>query len=92
MQRISKIAYLVIDAAGLSRVDFFVQKNNNTYKVYLNEINTIPGFTRTSVYPKLWEKSGIGFSGLIDRLIELALERFKDKMSNKTDYPSAILE
>ncbi len=92
VQRISKIAYLAIDAAGLSRVDFFVQKNNNTYKVYLNEINTIPGFTRTSVYPKLWEKSGIGFSELIDRLIGLALERFKDKMSNKTDYPSTILE
>lgn len=92
VQRISKIAYLAIDAAGLSRVDFFVQKNNNMYKVYLNEINTIPGFTRTSVYPKLWEKSGIGFSELIDMLIELALERFKDKMSNKTDYPSMILE
>ena len=92
VQRLSKIAYLAIDAAGLSRVDFFVEKNNHTYKVYLNEINTIPGFTRTSVYPKLWEKSGIGFSELIDRLIELSLERFKDKMSNKTDYPSAILE
>ncbi|HKK83736.1 MAG TPA: D-alanine--D-alanine ligase family protein, partial [Atribacterota bacterium] len=73
VQRLSKIAYLAIDAAGLSRVDFFVQKNNNTYKVYLNEINTIPGFTRTSVYPKLWEKTGIRFSELIDRLIELSL-------------------
>jgi len=92
VQRLSKIAYLAIDAAGLSRVDFFVQKNNNTYKVYLNEINTIPGFTRTSVYPKLWEKTGIRFSELIDRLIELSLERFKDKMSNKIDYPSRIIK
>jgi D-alanine-D-alanine ligase len=92
VQRIAKIAYLAIDAAGLSRVDFFIQRNNNNYKIYLNEINTMPGFTRSSMYPKLWEKSGIGFSELIDRLIKLSLERFSDKLSNRTDYPSEILE
>jgi D-alanine-D-alanine ligase len=92
VQRIAKKAYLAIDAAGLSRVDFFIQRNNNNYKIYLNEINTMPGFTRSSMYPKLWEKSGIYFSELIDRLIELSLERFNDKMSNRTDYPSEILE
>ena len=92
VQRIAKMAYLAIDAAGLSRVDFFIQRNNNNYKIYLNEINTMPGFTRSSMYPKLWEKSGIYFSELIDRLIELSLERFNDKMSNRTDYPSEILE
>ena len=88
VQRIAKKAYLAIDAAGLSRVDFFIQRNNNNYKIYLNEINTMPGFTRSSMYPKLWEKSGIYFAELIDRLIELSLERFNDKMSNRTDYPS----
>lgn len=92
VQKISKLAYLAIDAAGLSRVDFFVQKRIDYYKVYLNEINTIPGFTRSSVYPKLWQKTGIDFSELIDRLIQLALERFRDKMSNKTDYPSRLLK
>jgi D-alanine-D-alanine ligase len=92
VQQIAKKAYLAIDAAGLARVDFFVQKENDAYKIFLNEINTIPGFTRSSMYPKLWEKSEIDFSKLIDRLIELALERFSDKMSNRTDYPSKILE
>jgi D-alanine-D-alanine ligase len=92
VQKISKLAYLAIDAAGLSRVDFFVQKRLGSYKVYLNEINTIPGFTRVSMYPKLWEKSGIGFSELIDRLIQLALDRYRDKMSNKINYPSKLLK
>jgi len=90
IQKLSKIAFLAIDAAGFSRVDFFVQKDDNNYKVFLNEINTIPGFTHTSVYPKLWEKSGIAFPELIDRLIQLAFERFRDKNSNKIDYPSKI--
>lgn len=92
IQIISKQAFLAIDAAGFARVDFFVQKKNNFYRIYLNEINTIPGFTRVSMYPKLWEKSGIGFSELIDRLIQLALERYQDKSSNKKDYPSRLLE
>jgi D-alanine-D-alanine ligase len=92
VQKIAKKAYLAIDASGLARVDFFIQKKKNIYNIFLNEINTMPGFTRSSMYPKLWEKSGIGFSKLIDRLIELSLERFSDKMSNRTDYPSKILE
>ncbi|MFW6135084.1 MAG: D-alanine--D-alanine ligase family protein [Elusimicrobiota bacterium] len=91
VQKIAKLAYLTIDAAGLARVDFFLQKNPDSYKIYLNEINTIPGFTEASMYPKLWEKSGIGFSELIDRLIELAFERYRDKIANKRDYPSGIL-
>ena len=83
---------MAVDAAGLARVDFLVQKRNNSFLVYLNEINTIPGFTNVSMYPKLWEKSGISFSELIDRLIQLSLERFQDKLSNKTEYPSRLLE
>ena len=66
-------AYKAIDCAGLARVDFFVERDTN--KIYLNELNTIPGFTKISMYPKLWEASGISYAKLVDRLIELALER-----------------
>jgi D-alanine-D-alanine ligase len=66
-------AYKAIDCAGMARVDFFVEKDTN--KVSLNELNSIPGFTRISMYPKLWEASGLPYPKLVDRLIELALER-----------------
>ncbi len=66
-------AFASIDAAGLARVDFFVDQKTN--QIYINEINTMPGFTPISMYPKLWEASGIGYSELLDRLIQLALER-----------------
>lgn len=66
-------AYKAIGCKGLSRVDFFVQKDTN--QVLLNEINTFPGFTKISMYPKLMEQIGIDFSSLIDKLIELAIER-----------------
>jgi D-alanine-D-alanine ligase len=77
IQQIAIRAYLAIDCAGMARVDFFIDKE--TGKVYLNEINTIPGFTEMSAYPKLWEASGISYPELIDRLIQLAIERHKDK-------------
>lgn len=70
-------AFKAIDCAGFARVDFFLERK--TEKIYVNEINTIPGFTATSVYPKLWEASGLSYSRLIDRLIELALERHAEK-------------
>jgi len=69
-------AFKCLDCAGLSRVDFFVHRK--TGEVYINEINTIPGFTNISMYPKLWEESGIPYKELISRLIELAIERFED--------------
>lgn len=65
-------AFKAVDASGISRVDFFLEEGTN--KLYLNEINTMPGFTATSMYPKLWEASGIPYPELIQRLIELALE------------------
>ena len=65
-------AFKAVDGSGLARVDFFVE--NKTNKVYINEINTMPGFTNISMYPKLFEKSGIKYSVLLDKLIELALE------------------
>ena len=70
-------AYKAIDCAGMARVDFFVEKDTN--KVYLNELNSIPGFTKISMYPKLWEASGLSYTKLVDRLIELALERKADR-------------
>ena len=66
-------AYKAIDCAGMARVDFFVEKD--THKIYLNELNTIPGFTKISMYPKLWEASGLAYNKLVDRLIELAMQR-----------------
>ncbi|MFO7294759.1 MAG: D-alanine--D-alanine ligase family protein [Clostridia bacterium] len=70
-------AYKALDCSGMARVDFFVDKD--TLEVFVNEVNTIPGFTRISMYPKLWEATGVPYSTLIDRLIELALDRFKEK-------------
>ena len=66
-------AYKAIDCAGMARVDFFVEKDTN--RMYLNELNSIPGFTRISMYPKLWEASGLPYPKLVDRLIELAMDR-----------------
>jgi len=64
--------YSAIGCQGLSRVDFFVTYEDN--RVVFNEINTLPGFTSISMYPKLWAATGISYSELIDRLLELALE------------------
>ncbi|MFZ5880444.1 MAG: D-alanine--D-alanine ligase family protein [Chloroflexota bacterium] len=66
-------AYRAIDCAGLARVDFFVERD--THRIHLNELNTLPGFTQISMYPKLWEASGLPYPQLVDRLIELALKR-----------------
>ena len=65
----------------MARIDFFLEKSSG--EVLLNEINTIPGFTSISMYPKMWEATGIGFSDLIDRLIEFALDRHKRKKATK---------
>ena len=77
-------AFTAIDAAGLARVDFLVDEE--TLDVVLNEINTIPGFTAISQFPKLWAASGVDSQELLDRLIELALERHTDRHQNKTTY------
>lgn len=72
-------AFKSIDGSGLSRVDFFVEKNTN--KIYINEINTMPGFTNISMYPKMWESTNLSYPKLIDKLIELAIENSKEKKS-----------
>lgn len=69
-------AYRALDCSGLARVDFFVEKN--TEKVNINEINTMPGFTSISMYPKLWAASGIPYDELLDRLVDLAFTRFRE--------------
>lgn len=71
----AKKAFLALDGSGLSRVDFFVKHSDNS--VILNEINTLPGFTNISMYPKLWAASGIAYAELLDRLIELGEKRCK---------------
>lgn len=84
MERVRELslrAFRAVDAAGMARVDFFVTRDPET--VLVNEINTIPGFTPISMYPKLWAASGIPYPQLIDRLIELALERARERASLK---------
>ena len=76
-------AFQAIDGSGLARVDFFVSQDNQT--IYINEVNTMPGFTPISMYPKLWQASGIGYAQLIDQLIKLGIKKSKLKQSLKVD-------
>jgi D-alanine-D-alanine ligase len=75
-------AYKILSCSGMARVDFFIDKNNND--IYFNEINTLPGFTGISMYPKLWEASGLKYQHLLDKLIELAFKRHEEKLNIKT--------
>jgi D-alanine-D-alanine ligase len=77
-------AFLALDLSGLARVDFFLDKDSG--RLYLNEVNTMPGFTQISMYPKLWEATGIPYPELLDRLITLGLERHADKQRSKTSF------
>jgi D-alanine-D-alanine ligase len=81
IRRLAVEAFRAVDAAGMARVDFFVERDFSG--VWLNELNTIPGFTRISMYPKLWEASGLTYSDLISRLIELAIERSDDSKQSR---------
>ena len=76
-------AFRACDLSGLARVDFLMEPDGKR-RIFLNEVNTLPGFTRISMYPKLWEASGIKYRDLITRLIELALERQQEK--SRTTY------
>jgi len=88
-RRYALAAFTAIDAAGMVRADFFLERG--TGKLYLNEVNTIPGFTKISMYPKLWEASGLAYSKLVERLIELAIERFADKQRSQTAIDSRLV-
>ena len=76
-------AFKACDLSGLARVDFLMEPDGRR-RIFVNEVNTMPGFTRISMYPKLWDASGLRYKDLITRLIELALERQADK--NRTTY------
>lgn len=82
VQELAVKAYKAIDCAGMARVDFLLDRDTN--QLYMNEVNTIPGFTQISMYPKLWQASGISYPDLLDRLIDLAMERHNEKA--KTEY------
>ena len=84
IQELAIAAFMAVDCAGMARVDFLLDKD--TGDLYICELNTIPGFTPISMYPKLWGASGISYSELIDRLIELALERHADNSRSETSY------
>ncbi|HHX51795.1 MAG TPA: D-alanine--D-alanine ligase [Clostridia bacterium] len=84
LQELAAEAFLALDCAGMVRADFFVRQSDN--QVLINEVNTIPGFTRISMYPKLWEASGLKYPDLLDRLIQLALERYQEKECNLYTY------
>ena len=84
VQNLSVRAFHAIGCSGMGRVDLFLERG--TEKFYVNEINTIPGFTNISMYPKLWEVSGLSFSELLDRLLELGLQRHHEIASNETSF------
>ena len=95
IQKYAIEAFRALELSGMARVDFFLEKE--TGKLFLNEVNTIPGFTSISMYPKMWEASGIPFRELIDKLIELALEMHREKARTKYQIelpsgPSGALE
>lgn len=90
VQELALRAYHAIDCAGMARVDFLLEKEasqpNGLPRIYLSEVNTIPGFTQISMYPKLWEASGIPYVELIDRLVTLALERKRQREAIERRY------
>ena len=81
VQALAVAAFKAVDCSGLARVDFLMEPKSR--KIYLNEINTMPGFTSISMYPKLWAASGVSYSELIDRLIQLGIDRHEDKKRNQ---------
>ena len=77
-------AFLALEGNGIGRVDFLIDRETGEF--FVNEVNALPGFTDGSMYPKLWEASGLAYPTLIDRLIELALERHRERQSLETQY------
>ena len=81
VQRLAIAAFQAVDCTGLARVDFLMDPKSR--KIFVNEINTMPGFTAISMYPKLWAATGVPYPELIDRLIQLGIERHEDKKRNQ---------
>jgi D-alanine-D-alanine ligase len=83
-QQLALKAVGILEGAGLARVDFLLERSSNRF--FINEVNSIPGFTEKSMYPLLWESSGVPYPVLLDRLIELALERHRATAALETRY------
>ena len=86
IQEIAVQAFKLLDCAGMARADFLVQKKDRDWNIYFNELNTIPGFTSISMYPKLWQASGLSYKKLLDALIRLAIERHNEKSTLSTTH------
>jgi len=84
LQRLACEAFRALEGSGLGRVDFFVERSSG--EIFVNEVNSLPGFTEGSMFPRLWEASGLPYPALIDRMIELALERHRGKARLETHY------
>ena len=82
IQELAVRAFKAVDGAGFARVDFFLRRDNN--RLLVNELNTIPGLTDVSGFPQMWEASGVPFTRVVDRLVELAFERHAEKSRNAT--------
>jgi D-alanine-D-alanine ligase len=85
VRRLATEAFLAVEASGFARVDFLLSRE--TRRLYVNEINTIPGFTTISMFPKLWEATGLGYRALLDRLVDLAFERHAARQTFRTSHP-----
>ena len=90
VQKLAVAAFQAVDCTGLARVDFLMEPDSGKKsarkkprKIFVNEINTMPGFTAISMYPKMWAASGLAYPNLIDRLIQLGIERHADKQRNR---------
>lgn len=88
LQALAIQTFKVLECAGLARVDFFLRPDG---QIFINEINTIPGFTAISMYPKLWSATGMSYTELVDELIQLALERHKQEKALQTEYPADMV-
>jgi D-alanine-D-alanine ligase len=84
VRRLAVEAFRVVDGAGLGRADFLLERNGGRF--FVNEVNGLPGFTEVSMYPRLWEASGLPYPALLDRLIELALQRHRERATLETQY------
>jgi len=84
LQRLAIAAVEVVEGRGLGRVDFLMDRHSG--EIFVNEVNSLPGFTEGSMYPRLWEASGLPYPALVDRLLELALERHRERSKLETLY------
>jgi D-alanine-D-alanine ligase len=87
LRRVAILAFRALEGDGIARVDFLVHRETGEF--FVNELNSLPGFTEVSMYPRMWEASGLPYPALLDRLIELALERHRERAKLETQYRRA---